>query len=704
MRSNVICLISAATATDFEDVADVLRPEVRKVTQVPHLGVLTLAAILERRGAAPSIVNLNDLYYAYVENGGSGVDRFAPWAADVIVATGAEIFGFSSICNSYPTSLRIAASVKHLRRDATIIFGGPQASVVDVPTLATFPFVDFVLRGESDETLPLFLSEVSGNGNFSSVPGLTWRSSFGPMRNGPAPVVRDLDALPLPAFHLTGELRGLDYAPLELGRGCPFACTFCSTNDFFRRNFRLRSPERVLADMRRIAAAWNIRHFDLTHDMFTVDRRKVVAFCHCMLSSGEKFTWGCSARTDCVDDELLELMARAGCRSMFFGVESGSARMQKVMDKSLDISVARQVIASAERLGIYTTVSIITGFPEETWDDVRDSVAIYLYSLAHSRSSPQLNLLAPLAETPICTKHRDQLVLEELCSDQGHQGRTQNALDRELVRTCPDIFPNFYLLPIPNLDRDSLSELREFLLNFAIKMRWLLVALYRSRSDVLDLFFEWRKRRIQLRPELHGWPIRSYYLGEQSRVEFASFVLDYAGEQAPAVITCLAAFYRTLAISTAAGGRAFMAENTGSATQATDIPVRMPGVHVLQFDWDIQTVIDCVKCGKPLEAIDRSPRYFRTRPEGPELRLLRTTPLIATVLFACNGVNTVADFTQEIADLVQTQESSTQGMAERLLEMLVSEGLVRLHRPEPQHSGISDRSHSAGTIYSGAAT
>src|SRR5437660_4516521 len=164
---------------------------------------------------------------------------------------------------------------------------------------------------------------------------------------------------------------GRDTAALELGRGCPFACTFCSTNDFFRRNFRLHSPERMLRDMRAIATQYGIRSFVLVHDMFTVDRRKVAAFCDAMIASGEGFTWSCSARTDCVDEELLELMARAGCKGIFYGVEVGSDKMQMVIDKHLATQRAHETIDASERLGIASTVSLISGFPEETWDDVR---------------------------------------------------------------------------------------------------------------------------------------------------------------------------------------------------------------------------------------------------------------------------------------------------------------------------------------------
>src|SRR6185312_1909663 len=133
---------------------------------------------------------------------------------------------------------------------------------------------------------------------------------------------------------------------------------FCSTNDFFRRNFRLRSPVRILRDMRDLAVSYGLTDFDLVHDMFTVDRRRVVAFCETMIASGENFTWSCSARTDCVDGELLTLMAHAGCRGLFFGIETGSARMQAIIEKDLDLMRAAEIIDTAERLGIGTTVSL----------------------------------------------------------------------------------------------------------------------------------------------------------------------------------------------------------------------------------------------------------------------------------------------------------------------------------------------------------
>ena len=233
--------------------------------------------------------------------------------------------------------------------------------------------------------------------------------------------------------------------------------------------------------MRAVAATYAINDFELVHDMFTVDRKRVVAFCEAMIASGEGFTWSVSARTDCIDEELLELMARAGCKGVFYGVEVGSEKMQKIIDKQLDIQRAHEIIDATERMGIHSTVSLISGFPEETWDDVRQTFAVYMHAARCPRAHPQLNLLAPLAETPLYSKHQKDIVLEELCSDMSHQARVQNDTDLELIRAYPEIFPNFYVIPTPYLERAALLELREFILMAATRFRWLLVAMQPSR-------------------------------------------------------------------------------------------------------------------------------------------------------------------------------------------------------------------------------
>ncbi len=443
----VVCLITALAVEDFLD------PELTAKAQQrsPQLGVMTLAAILRETGFRLKIVNLDDLYFAFLRSRKvesmtqlqdpadvtllmdgniepSEIEKpvsFLSFVIEHLKSLSCDVFGLSSICSSYPLTLRLAREVKRLNPNATLILGGPQASVVDVPTMRAFPCIDFIIRGEADETFPALLDLLfrSRSGSCEDVPGITFRRGDEVIRNRNAPAIRDLDCLPLPAFDLDPDLKNrAGGIHLEIGRGCPFTCTFCSTNDFFRRNFRLKSPGKMIEQIEFIKQEYGIRYFSFVHDMYTLDRKRVVAFCHSVLACKEQFTWGCSARTDCIDDELLGLMAHAGCRGIFFGIETGSKRLQDVIDKKLDLDEARKRIECADRHGITMSVALITGFPDETRDDLRDTMHFFIDSLRFDHAEPQISLLAPLAATPIHEQYKDQLVFDHIFSDMSHQG------------------------------------------------------------------------------------------------------------------------------------------------------------------------------------------------------------------------------------------------------------------------------------------
>jgi len=236
--------------------------------------------------------------------------------------------------------------------DAAIVFGGPQASAVAVETLEAFPFVDVVVRGEAEQTLPELLTALGCANGLAGVAGITFRRNevwLHPRFAGPAGSRPTSHARLSPvAWHREAA----DHS-LEVGRGCPFACTFCSTSEFFRRRFRLKTPARVIEQMKALHQTYGTATFNLVHDTFTAVRAQVVEFCHFLLNCGCKFEWTCSARTDCVDEELLALMARAGCGDSFsvsradrpaYSAPSASASISNTRPPQ---SVARPIIACA---------------------------------------------------------------------------------------------------------------------------------------------------------------------------------------------------------------------------------------------------------------------------------------------------------------------------------------------------------------------
>src|SRR5262249_53959977 len=131
-----ICLVNAPTAAEFSGVVELDSNIVRQITQEPQLGVLSLAAVLEARGDNLQKVDLNRTYFQLTDSAGwSRLNDFAEVAASVIAEKDAEVCGFTSICSSYPLTIRIAQALKMIRPGCTILFGGPQASVVDMQTL-----------------------------------------------------------------------------------------------------------------------------------------------------------------------------------------------------------------------------------------------------------------------------------------------------------------------------------------------------------------------------------------------------------------------------------------------------------------------------------------------------------------------------------------------------------------------------------------
>src|SRR5262249_50020029 len=160
----------------------------------------SLAAVLQKRGDDLRILNLNRIYYEDSKlTLESSSDDFAQVAAFQIGAYEAEVYCFSSIFSSYPFTLRIVRAGKDMRPGSAILLGGPQASVVDVHTVAAFPFVDFVLRGEAEASLPALIDQLHGEQRYDQVGGLTYRVGNEPRRNPNAKPIQNLDELPPPA-------------------------------------------------------------------------------------------------------------------------------------------------------------------------------------------------------------------------------------------------------------------------------------------------------------------------------------------------------------------------------------------------------------------------------------------------------------------------------------------------------------------------
>jgi radical SAM superfamily enzyme YgiQ (UPF0313 family) len=280
-----------------------------------------------------------------------------------------DVLGLSTMTPVRDVAWRAAALLRPYVRH--IVLGGPHPTAVGSSALDECPDLDFLVEGEGEETLPALVEALSAASQPPPIPGVVSRSWHG----GPG-VMPDPERLPLPARHLLPNHRyryplatRAPIATLITSRGCPFHCTFCDQAVTGRR-WRPRSPAHVLDELRHLEAT-GFRYVNIYDDNFTVDRRRVEAICEGILRQKIRLDWKCEARVDGVDREMLKLMARAGCRTIAYGLETANQVGMDALRKDSTVEEARQALRWTRKAGIETMAYVLFGIPGETPADAR---------------------------------------------------------------------------------------------------------------------------------------------------------------------------------------------------------------------------------------------------------------------------------------------------------------------------------------------
>jgi len=460
------------------------------------LGILTIAAAVEQAGHKVTIIDPNVIAFRLKRD---DPEFLRAETADQILKTNPDLVGFTTMCDSYHHTLDIAARVRAASK-VPIVLGGPQATVVARETLGNFPQIDFIVRGEAEGCICQLLDAIRGNGSLDRVPNLTFRTPTGSIaETANAPLVHDMNEIPIPAYHHYEELAGLvEFLPIEVGRGCPFHCDFCSTAAFFQRTYRLKSAARIIEESATLEQTFGPQKiFRFIHDMLTVNKRDIRRLCTALQQHGQQFSWSCSARIDCVSRELLHEMRAAGCKEIYFGIETGSQRLQKVIKKNLDLSEVFPISNCAAALGMDVTLSFICGFPDETEDDLSATLTMLVDAVAKLGSSVrvQLHLLAPHGGTELFAMYGEHLFFDGYLSDQVGQAITDT--DAELVKRYPQIFTSFYSVPLNHYDRSILFGIDTFVYNALRDWPLTTLILREMTGSALGTFKEWQRFTLE---------------------------------------------------------------------------------------------------------------------------------------------------------------------------------------------------------------
>ncbi|MFX0021928.1 MAG: B12-binding domain-containing radical SAM protein [Candidatus Hermodarchaeota archaeon] len=351
----------------------------------PNLGLLYLTAILERNDIPVDILDLEQF-----------IDLNENELKDIIKEKIADyqIFGITSLTNTFHLAKDIARIIKNQDKDNIIILGGPHVSFTYKEILKhdnkTENLIDFICIGEAENSflqlirllVPLILNQQKFRNyehQLQTINGLAYIDSKGKLIINPHVQSTELESLPLPTrYKLPQEYYYYTVANVIVNRGCPNQCSFCSRQNLFKTT-RIRSIDSILKEVKDILSLQTYTHINF-YDNVNINKEFFKNFCKMFIENNIKVPWGCEIRVDTITPEEAHLLKQAGCNLVATGIESANETVLKTNFKYQDPERVREGIINLKNHDIALQVYFVLGLPGETEESFYETVE-YIKSL-----------------------------------------------------------------------------------------------------------------------------------------------------------------------------------------------------------------------------------------------------------------------------------------------------------------------------------
>ncbi|MFH1616617.1 MAG: radical SAM protein [Planctomycetota bacterium] len=346
-----------------------------KSSSLPHLGLLSIAAVIEKHG-----YNVK-----YIDARALGID--IEECCNEAVRHKPRYIGITATTSAINYAAKVAEKLK-AEHDAVIIIGGAHLSGTPVKTMETFKAFDIGVVREGEETIVELLKALDYGRDLNSVSGLIYRDNKEVRLTGQRDYIADLDILPLPAWHLLPEMSKY-YHPnymstgrlpsnhIITSRGCYGKCIFCDkavTGDRIRK----LSPEYVLEMIDVLHNKYGIKDIQINDDSFLSFKKRAHMICDELIKRNWDVTFSCDARVDNIDKELMAKLKRAGFWQVAFGIESGSQEILNYIKKGITLEQVERATTLANREGLKVKGFFILGHPTETRETIMQTIDLML--------------------------------------------------------------------------------------------------------------------------------------------------------------------------------------------------------------------------------------------------------------------------------------------------------------------------------------
>lgn len=343
-----------------------------RVMGFPPIGIMSLSAVLKRAG------------HECVMFDQANPDTPNPVIVEAIRKERPDLVGLSFLSTtSYPYAKMLARQIRGAGLEVPLAFGGVFVSLNADLVKRQCPEVDFVCRGDGEQ---LILDLVERLDDPSEVAGVTWAKDGQVVTNPSRMLDRHLDQWPFPDRESLAldfvESMPLDvpavlslerFTTMQTSRGCPWPCVFCDIPIFNEGKWRSRSPAHVVAEFKHLQElGYGSVYF--VDDHFLLQPKRIEAICQGIVDNGVTIQWGCEGRVDSTAQHLFPAMAKAHCRTLMFGVESGSQAVLDRLKKEQTLAEVENAVDNAKDAGIEIVHGFfVVGSPGETVEDMRST-------------------------------------------------------------------------------------------------------------------------------------------------------------------------------------------------------------------------------------------------------------------------------------------------------------------------------------------
>lgn len=295
-----------------------------------------------------------------------------------------DIVGITGMITEYNQVKFLASVVRYHNPETKIICGGALATTIPELLLSKTD-VDIAVIGEGEVTIKEVVSALENSVSLKSVDGIYFKEKEEICQTKPRLQIEKLDSIPFPArslFPMEVYISNLSKAYFEgsfrainmiTSRGCPYNCVYCF-HGMWGHKFRYRSAVNIVNEIKHLVKDYNVNAIAFNDEVFVMKKERVYQLCSLLKEEGIHLNWVCTGRVNLMDRNLLEEMRSAGCKAIYYGVESGSQQILNAMNKNATVDQTKRAIKLTREARIDPKIYLMIGMIGETEKTIQETV------------------------------------------------------------------------------------------------------------------------------------------------------------------------------------------------------------------------------------------------------------------------------------------------------------------------------------------